>query len=982
MERREKDELSGESYYSDNDLTGQLREKIRNQAQRLRALEQYRLLCEQRIQELFPGHSLPVKQEHLGSNVSLANELKMAKQKITRLEAQISQNLTGKDSETEVNDDGLHEKLELALRDKAEVEESLRAEMLNCEEQRAYIEVLKQAMEAKMLEHAGAVSESHLAFEVKETKPKNDESRREQAKIRNTLLDYESQIKRLQSQIQNKELEVEGLTAERDELDGHLRQAAEALQIAEEEVDKLEEEKTSLLEYVDEHSVKEQEMEKELNELGKYFEEMKADFEKTKKDLENERNNRGKFELESEVFNEEIYKSNKSVKDLQASLSSLKVLNEEKEAMVRNAKEEKINFEIRIESLQANAATLAETLKETQADMEELQKQLDQMKKQDIQKSENIQKLKGENYAFSLENSQIKETISDLKKDFEQEKKERLEIERMRELDIKQVQEFKSKLSQFKSKCESLEEDKKFRLELEHYRMLDAEKLAQVQEEFNYLQENYRETQQRELIQSEALNDLRQHNSELTREIEDLYRENQQISVEYAKKSQDLEVYLSKFGKINELCEELEGEKNRLERELRQEKNTGKALKDQSNYDKNKVEELYNSLQESTQSLEKLQRRVKDKEEESQYLKLQLKSIERDFDDEKYCRNKLLEEFEELASHLENKEKDLEKTQNEIVDCCKAVASFSGKYISSSHDFRSNISTGYKEFLYSWKDKIVPNMKMLLSWISNTSEEIDNLTHKISELSKESQASNYELSKLVLKLDGLNTGEVTCKQETSKIKSQLESTNKKYEAFREVSEKEINSLRLEVNSLKIELGRLNNENNDLQETLHRSLSENNELRLSTEMVRSSLKTHEDRVNLLKTEKNQLESLLVQVQRSLGSSEINKIYSEIARIRTELEVLERERLNLQCQLLKFEADPRGKDSELFKELNQKLVQCERQIRNFKKNMQILQDDAGKEEMVQKLRGDSKKTQNANFLHPRYTESPQSLRQKAL
>ena len=47
--RREKDESLSQSYYSDNELAGQLREKVRSQAQRLRSLEQYRLLCEQRI---------------------------------------------------------------------------------------------------------------------------------------------------------------------------------------------------------------------------------------------------------------------------------------------------------------------------------------------------------------------------------------------------------------------------------------------------------------------------------------------------------------------------------------------------------------------------------------------------------------------------------------------------------------------------------------------------------------------------------------------------------------------------------------------------------------------------------------------------------------------------------------------------------------------------------------------------------------------
>ena len=70
--------------YDASELVQQLREKVRMQAQRLRSLEQYRMLCEQRISELQPGHSLPVKPEDLGTgpiNQSLL-ELQHAKQKI------------------------------------------------------------------------------------------------------------------------------------------------------------------------------------------------------------------------------------------------------------------------------------------------------------------------------------------------------------------------------------------------------------------------------------------------------------------------------------------------------------------------------------------------------------------------------------------------------------------------------------------------------------------------------------------------------------------------------------------------------------------------------------------------------------------------------------------------------------------------------------------------------------------------------------
>ncbi|OMJ75432.1 hypothetical protein SteCoe_25398 [Stentor coeruleus] len=174
-----KKELTGESYYSDNDLTGQLREKIRTQAQRLRTLEQYRMLCEQRIQELYPGHSLPVKQEHLGSNSTLLNELQMSKQKIARLESQLAQQSTKEPQQENSQLFEIQEKYKQLIKDKNDLEESLRAEMLNCEEQRTYIEVLKQAIEAKSDDFTGTKLDQQNLAEIQKTKAKNDDSRRD-----------------------------------------------------------------------------------------------------------------------------------------------------------------------------------------------------------------------------------------------------------------------------------------------------------------------------------------------------------------------------------------------------------------------------------------------------------------------------------------------------------------------------------------------------------------------------------------------------------------------------------------------------------------------------------------------------------------------------------------------------------------------------------------------------------------------------------
>ena len=693
--KQSKEELTGESVYSDNDLSSQMRDKIRSQAQRLRGLEQYRILCEQRILELFPNHPVPIKQEHLGLNFPTSNELLQAKQKIAKLESQIAQKTLGNEEIQGSNEfSKLLDQYNQLVKDKNDLEESLRSEMLTCEEQRTYIEVLKQAIESKLEEFPKTEG-----YKPEKENPKANEAKREQAKIKNTMLDYESQIKRFQSQLKNKEIEIESLRKEKQELNAHLHQAAEALQIAEEEVDKLEEEKTNLLEYVDEHSSKEQEMEKELNDLSKYFEEMKGDFDITKEQLEQERNYRAKFEIENEVLNEEIFKNNSMIKELQNTLNMIKGSTDEKEGFLRKLKEDKLNFEIKCESLQANASTLAETLKETQIEIEELQSELENYRKADSHKSENIQKMKNENSNFLLELTQTKESLAETQKELESERKEKLELERMRELDIKQIQEFKLKLTQLKAKCDNLEEDKKYNTELENYRKLDNQKFNQLQEEFNYLQDSYRETQQRELIQSEALNELRKHNSEINRELEDLYRENQEISLELTKKNQEFELYYSKFSHLNELCETLESEKNRIENQLKGEKNGNKSLKEQSHNDKLKIEDLKKLLQESNEKLEKVTKRLKAKEDEAQHLRSQLKSRERDIEDEKYSKLKISEENKEIIYKLESREKDIEKSQTDIVECCKLIANFAGKYSISTSDYRSYLSSAYKEFL-------------------------------------------------------------------------------------------------------------------------------------------------------------------------------------------------------------------------------------------------------------------------------------------
>ena len=222
----------------ENDMLGQLRDKVRTQAQRLRMLEQYRVLCEERIQDLHPGHPLPVKPEHLGSlSENGGNELQLAKQKIARLEQQLGQKQVSvpiDDSyvfphpSTQLKPGQLQElyscmyfKLHKALQDKNALEESLRSEMLTNEEQRSYIEVLKQALETKMHE-VGIYNQSVDQFvELTQSKAQGDSYKQDMNKMN-------SAVQALESQLQEKSEQCEMLFRDRATTDQHLQEAAEA----------------------------------------------------------------------------------------------------------------------------------------------------------------------------------------------------------------------------------------------------------------------------------------------------------------------------------------------------------------------------------------------------------------------------------------------------------------------------------------------------------------------------------------------------------------------------------------------------------------------------------------------------------------------------------------------------------------------------------------------------------------------------------
>ena len=151
-----------------------LQEKIRNQAKRLCSFQEYISLCEKRILQFNPKENIPLKKYSLNNPPVIQNqeifqkyeELQRkynslyestVKQQSNRSPRKNSNQIRPKSIEGESYDDlvTLYNKLqsenEKLIEERETMMETIRKEMVNNDEQRNYIEILKQALESSLL---------------------------------------------------------------------------------------------------------------------------------------------------------------------------------------------------------------------------------------------------------------------------------------------------------------------------------------------------------------------------------------------------------------------------------------------------------------------------------------------------------------------------------------------------------------------------------------------------------------------------------------------------------------------------------------------------------------------------------------------------------------------------------------------------------------------------------------------------------------
>ena len=895
------------SEYDSPDLVNQLREKIRSQATRLRNLEQYRILCEQRISELSPGHSFPVRPEDLGSGVSgsISLELSQAKQKISRLEQQLvsssiklplGENYTFPPPTTQLTLAQLQELYSALyhqhhdiMKEKNSVEESLRAEMLNCEEQRAYIEVLKQTLESN-LQDLG-LSGRNIGEFLARPEGKQEDS--------NEL----SQIKEL---LQMKIQECEILIREREKADKHLKEAAEALQYAEEEVERLEEEKESLLDYIEESSKKDKEQKSEIDKLQSQCEGLESKINESLQDLHSETSARRGLEKELET-----------VKSLELECDNLRQVIK--------------SIESKNESLQLNNATLSNTLKETQEELDSAKSKHQSSLKEisAIRRTASSNDGKLEEAAKSSQKSQ--ETIKDLEGKLATAEKE---LKVFKDRKLKEIQ------NEYQEKIDSLSQ------------------------EVHEIRSELQETQENEKKLSKELNDSRKKLKRFQEDSEKIHSSAAQSGQDLLSLKKALEASQIDLRQLTFEKDKLASDLQRLEFDLKSEKTSNLLLEEELASIKSKLEDQSKSFKSSSDSNREKENKLQNASFEIDNLKKNLEVVLKDLNSERSLK---VQYYEEVI-RLKKLQTALSSTGSAVDQCKKFVEEFAcnfGAVSSASNSYSQIVSSQFKDLIFRSND---PDQVDLQLWVQSSCEELEALIRRLAEYKNDLTLTTQKLQTTQHRLDSLSLDEGALRDRERSFRVQVEqltSDKEKWAVDREVLNCKVQSLASELSALRKEVQASCEESQRLRDQLNYTSSETIQWRNTAESDVFAIRAVEEKANLLLKEKKELETLLSKLQSAVPSSDLQRIFLEMMKVHSELEVVNRERLRIENQLLRSESEMRSlsrnhqQDKALaarkeVEALRGQLSNCDSQIMTYKRRVLAMDEEMKDVEKVERRR----------------------------
>jgi len=863
----------------DGDLSQQLAQKVRQQAQRLAALEQYRLLCEHRLLELAPDHPLPVLPEHIGRlQVDRARvDMHQAHQRIARLEQQLE--TTG----------AFNPDFHALQREKADLEASLRAETLRTEEQRAYIEALKQALEAKM-ETQGYTGSLDAFEDLTRTQTHLSRLQKDHSKCQFSLLS-------LQEQLATRTAEASEAQDRAQRLSEELREVTAALQQDVQELGKLEEEKAALLDYVHEHAETHEDLSEANARLEKEAKLGKAEIsrlereletaEKRLKDLKNSHFEAISSKEELSVAHSSLFSQLDTTQTrLQSTESRLFSL----ESQLKAASEGLKAATSRNEQLQANYSTLSASLQETQTELDRAQSAYQGQ----------LVELKEDKSALIQANTR--------RKDLEMANK-RLES------DLKAVTEQAEAADQ---RLSFLDQESQERLQQSHSRqeatvrenLTLKQRLREIEKELEARGEDT-------LLQSAA---FQGENRELRSTIESLRVQMGEI----AKEKQEIEAKASEYRVKTEESgfKSLQTEIKRLGQTSTSLQRRCDLLSDENSVLRSQLAQTEAKNREIASDLRENQRKLAETVSENESLRVSLDTVQADLDRISSDTQTMAEEAfrtrqnsHKAAQTLLEREEEMEVLWKLVERASAAIGEFAGNFGAvclASGQYSAVVSEAMRGALERWGAFAGPSRGAkglagaVEDWVSVSLGELEALVRRVVELKAEVAATSQRFSHSDRHQKDWESLEKDSKARESALSHDLTAALSHHSLLQRETQdctQRLTAALQELASTQLESARLSSEVMRLQSQLEVFSSPT--LRWQAPAAEPDdlfiQRAMESKMALLVKAKQGLETLLVRVGNAVRAPELRRVIEDWMKVRGELEVGERDRLRL-CGLL--------------------------------------------------------------------------------
>lgn len=843
---------------SDEKIVNQLREKIRTQAQRLRQLEQYRVLCEQFIVSLSPNVKLPVTLDDIQLNTvqAASDELGQAKQTIERLE----QELSSQRIEVPLAHDYKfpHPSTDLTLqqlkelysaiyfqhyhiiKDKKTLEESLRAEIQVSEEQKYYIEALKHT-----LENSGRLSIGDLPSNSLDTPLKYS--------------DYDNTDRQT--------IENHQILLEKNKTDAFLQEAADALQLAEEEVQKLEQENKSLISDNEKLKNKEKNFVENIEKLNHTVNKLKNENTglignlETLRDTENklvQEINELKYDLdnlcqENQHLKANLQKTQEKNLKIQNQLSDFKEKASKDEVLMQlSVNNSKKALEKQIKTLTELNQTLETQNSELQTAEVQIVKERDKLKS--ILETKNSEMQKYENKMIKKKQKNL-----ELENSFAEYKKKISELELKLEKSENVLQTTQTTVIKLKKKIKSVQET----IQLKSQRLETAEaEIIKCKNDWAAIAGNNEKTQKKL--------------SEEVYKLKNTIEKDQKIKISL---QDELDKNIENLEKITQIKQKLEQDLEKSEKNLNIEKSSHILLQDENSLLKNKTADLENQInfikKLSTSKESELQNFLKDQENKINWISsdLVLESKEK---------SRLAEEnrqlFEDLSILSDYKSESLQ-TKAIISRFCNNFGAVCEKSLS----YKEILSKNFIDQIYASNtlDRLsTPN------WTAAICLEIESILRTLVETKQDITIISQKLQSKQTKMDAL------CQTIKSLSENQRKSENELETAYKEktkiLNEKEIieNKLQLsykELNCIKSEINLC--KENYLQSTqdLNKANHVIDNLKKTLDVQMTAIKKNEiENFNLIE-DKKIMTKVLIRLESLLSAEDLNSTYLDILKI---------------------------------------------------------------------------------------------------